>query len=143
MRFSVAVCSRRTFLNLASSTLFTTMFAVSSGCSLGKTKLEQIAERMIEVLNYPARARLIGLLYIDGLPDVRELTFEQWTKRLLNVLNLDPENISREVLRSLDARLRKQVRQDFVNEDVVIVRGFMFSSTEIMLCSLAATYTQS
>ena len=143
MRFSIAACSRRTFLNLASSTIFTTMFMFLSGCNLGKSKLEQIVERMIEMLNYPHRARMIGLRYINEVPDVRELTFEQWAKKLLTALNLDPDNISREILRSLDVRLRKQVRQDFVNEDVVIVSGFMFSSTEITLCALAAIYTQS
>lgn len=128
--------SRRTFLKLATCTLF----LGSSGCSLGRPGWEETAERMIATLNYPDRARLIGSLYIDETHDVRELTAEQWTGRLLKVLKLEPEQITKENLDSLADQIRQKVRQDFVDENVVIVKAYMFSKTEIMLCSLVASY---
>lgn len=131
-----AACSRRTFLKVASSTLL----IASSGCSLGKPSWEEISERMIGLLHYPERARLIGSLYIDATPEVHGLTFEQWAGELLRLLGLESDQITGEILNSLDQRIRRQIRQDFVDENVVIVKGFMFSKTEIMLCSLAASY---
>ena len=137
MSDSASACSRRTFLKLASSTLV----IASSGCGFGKPDWEEIAERMISMLHYPERARLIGSLYLESNPDVRDLSFEQWASRLLRELELEPEQITDDTLKnSLHDRIRQQVRRDFVNENIVIVKGYMFSRTEIMLCSLAAAY---
>lgn len=136
MSARVAVCSRRTFLKLAS----TTLFVASSGCGFGKPDWDKIAEQMVGTLNYPERARRIGSLYLESNPEVRDLSLEQWVIRLLQTLELEPEQISEEILDSLHSRIRQQVRRDFIDENIVIVKGYMFSRTEIMLCSLAASY---
>ncbi len=96
---------------------------------------------MMEILDHPDRARMVGSLYVDGTPSLGDLTAEQWTGRLLATLEIDPDGITPDVLDSLAARMRSKVREDFVDENVVIVKGFMFSRTEIMLCALAATYS--
>lgn len=139
MRFAVRACSRRAFLRITSSTIATAVLTMSSGCGSRQSELEHVAERMVKMLNHNERARMLGSLYIDQAPGERKLDSDRWTEKILGVLKIDYESISKEELNSLEARVREQVRQDFVNEDVVIVKSYMFSNTEIMLCALAAS----
>ncbi|MDX2487244.1 MAG: hypothetical protein QNL03_07100 [Gammaproteobacteria bacterium] len=88
-------------------------------------------------LNHPEKAREIGNIYINKTPEVQQQTAEQLTENLLSSLNINSENITGNTLTSLDDLLRKQIRQDFINENVVIVNGWMLSRTELMLCALA------
>lgn len=141
MKLSAAKYSRREILKLATSTTLITMLpALSTGCSLFKSDLETIAERMIEVLNHPDRAREIGAIYIAKMPSDQQFSFEQLTEDLLAILKLKPDNISAETLASLDSLLSEQVRKDFVDENIVIVDSWMLSRTELLICMLAATY---
>jgi len=136
--------SRRDVLKIATSSAFITLVSVVSvGCDVGGISLETVAKRKIEVLNYPKTARDIGATYIKQRPHLQGQTFEHFTEQLLTSLELDLKDMSPEMLDSLDARLSKQVRRDFENEKVVIVRGWMLSETEITLCSLAATIDKS
>ena len=141
MNLPAAAYSRRDILKFATSaTLATILPALSAGCGLFKPDLETIAERMIEVLNHPDKAREIGAMYIAKTPGEQQLSFEQLTEDLLTILKLKPDNISEETLTSLDSRISQQVRQDFVDENVVIVDSWMLSRTELLICMLAATY---
>ncbi len=141
MKHRIATCSRRTVLKLAaSSALVTTMSALSIGCGR-KVDLKRIAQRMIATLNHPDKARELGSLYLAETPGMEKLSVEALTAQVLEILKLDPRAMADESLDALDARLREQVRRDFVNEDVVTLRGWMLSRTELLLCALAATYT--
>ena len=59
------------------------------------------------------------------------------TRELLNTLGIDPEFISEHTLMTLEDRIRERVRLDILEENMVIVKGWMLSKTEIMLCLLA------
>lgn len=134
-----ANCSRRNLLKLAAcSSLMTTLSGLSAGCGLVKSDLEKAAQRMIETLNHLDRAREIGEAYMAQAPDVRSLSPEQLTRKLLALLELDPGEISNTALNSVAERLQDRVRQDFVDEEVVTVGRWMFSRTEALLCALAA-----
>ncbi|NOZ09924.1 MAG: hypothetical protein GXP09_02585 [Gammaproteobacteria bacterium] len=141
MKLSGVGHSRRTVLKLAASLMLpTTLSAFLVGCNPKMTATRSAAQRMIGVLNHINKAREIGAIYIDQTPGIRQLSAEQLTEKLLLMLALDPKYISTEILDSLDTRLRKQVRQDFVDENVQIVNGWMLSKTELALCALATTF---
>ena len=123
----------------ASSALVTVFSSFAIGCSLRKADLDTVAKKMIDVLNHPVDAREIGTIYLARLPVNQHQTSEQLTRELLQRIKLNPENISVDSLQSFDTGLSAQVRQDFVDENVVIVESWMLSKTELMLCVLAAT----
>ena len=130
--------SRRTFLKAtAASTLVTTLSAYTTGCNLFSAEMDKVGKKMTDLLNHPVEARELGQEYIESIPGFEKLSPEQLTRRLLGVLNIDPENISKDVMNILHTSLRQQIRQDFVDESVVILNGFMLSNTEMMLCALA------
>ncbi|GMR05672.1 MAG: hypothetical protein BMS9Abin25_0247 [Gammaproteobacteria bacterium] len=144
MNFSSITCTRRDVLKLvATSTTVTLLSGVTSGCGLWKNDIEQAAQRMIELINYPDRAREMAAIHVARSPELQQLSYKQWTRKLLDVLEIDPENITKGTLNSLHSRLREQIKQDFVNENVVIVNKWMLSDTELKLFSLATSYTES
>jgi len=135
MNFMSTCCSRRDILKLTASTSLITVLSVfTSGCG---RSLDSVARQMTGNLNHPEKAREIGNIYINKTPEVQQQTAEQLTENLLSSLNINSENITGNTLASLDDLLRKQIRQDFINENVVIVNGWMLSRTELMLCALA------
>lgn len=142
MNFFSARYSRRDILKIAtSSALVTTSALLSNSCSQKKADLETVAKKMTEVLNHPLEARKIGEQYLAQAPSYLHKSYEQLTRELLVILNLHPEDIPVETLPSLDTRLSAQVRQDFVDENIVIIDNWMLSRTEVMLCVLAASLT--
>jgi len=144
MNFSSITYTRREVLKLAAtSTAVTLLSGITSGCSLWKNDIELAAQRMIELINYPDRAREIAAIHIARSPELQQLSYKQLTRQMLAVLAIDPESISKNTLNSLHSKLREQIKQDFVDENVVIVNRWMLSDTELKLFSLAASYTKS
>jgi hypothetical protein len=142
MKILSAACSRRDILRMAtSSTLVTVLSSLSIGCSPGKADLDAVAKKMVDILNHPIDARKIGTAHLARLPINQHQSTEQLTRELLHIIKLDPDNVSVDSLQSFDARLSAQVRQDFIDENVVIVDNWMLSKTELMLCLLAAVST--
>lgn len=135
---------RRNLLKLfAASSAVVLLSGASAGCGLLETDLEKSARQMLNLLNHPGRAREIGASHIQRSAELQNYTFEQWTKKLLAVIEVDHEDISSATLESLPGLLRKQIQRDFSNEDVVIVDRWMLSDTELMLYSLAASFPHS
>ena len=133
--------ARRVFLKLAaSSALLTTLFTLSAGCSQYKTDLESLARRMLDMLNHPAKAAEIGAKIIARTPELQGQSYERIAEDLLALLKIDPGNIQREAIISLETKLKGRVRQDFTDENVIVIEGWMLSRTEAMLCALAARY---
>ena len=142
MKILSAEVSRRDILRIGTSSALITVFSsLSIGCSPGKADLDTIAKKMIDALNHPVDAREIGTAHLARLPINQHQSTEQLTRELLHIIKLDPDNVSVDSLQSFDARLSAQVRQDFVDENVVIVDSWMLSKTELMLCVLAAVST--
>lgn len=139
MNSSAASCSRRAFLQITTSSVFIAILpAITAGCSTDNETINIAARRLVEVLNYPKKAREIGEIYINQVPETKQQSIDDLTRNILNTLNSDPESAVDMNDSSLHERLQKHVRQDFVDENIVIVKGWMLSKTEILLCSLAA-----
>lgn len=144
MKNPSVTCSRRGFLKFASLLPVIPVFTTFSvGCSRDEEHLETHAERMIGLLNHPQRARELGEMYHSQDTELQQYSYEDLTRVLLITLGIDPETISGQTLISLEDRFREQVRLDFLEENVVVVKGWMLSRTEIWLCSLAYISTDS
>jgi hypothetical protein len=111
-----------------------------AGCNWSQVPLKAIAQRMLSLLFYPEKAKEIGLLYIAEVPTVQGQTYEQLTEALLERLGLEQSQLSVENMALIDEKIKAVVHQDFMNEDVVILRGWMLSRTELMLCVLATVF---
>ncbi len=98
---------------------------------------------MVKLLNYPERAREIAAIQFARYPELQQYSSDQWTRELLTALEIEPENIPPTTMKSLQSRLRKKIKQDFVDENVVIVKRWMLSGTELKLFSLAASLSDS
>lgn len=131
--------TRRTVLKVIASTAVVTAVPVYlSGCS--NVDINAAAGLMFEELEHPERAREIGEMYIAQSPNLHSITLEEISQSILDKLTLE---ISRKDLATLSTRLREQVHQDFIDEEVVIVDGWMLSKTEAMLCAVAALHPDS
>jgi len=140
MKFLSARYSRRDILKVAASTTIVSITsAFSSGCSPKIADLETIAIEMTGELNHPQKAREIGAVQLAGIPLDQHQPYEELTRELLLTLKLIPEEVTVDTLLTLNTRLSTQVRQDFADENVVIVDSWMLSGTEVKLCILAAT----
>lgn len=141
MKLATAL-TRRGFLKITSfSALATTMTVYSAGCSSDKNDLEIVAQHLIALLSHPERARELGAMYNAQLTESQQPSSEELTRQLLAALGFDPAVVSSVSMETLEARIRQQVRRDFDDENIVIVKGWMLSKTEILLCSLAAIST--
>jgi hypothetical protein len=111
-----------------------------AGCNWSRAPLKAIAQRMVSLLFYPEKAKEIGLLYIAEVSTVQGQTYEQLTEALLERLGLEQSQLSVENMALIDEKIKAVVHQDFMDEDVVILRGWMLSRTELMLCALATVF---
>lgn len=130
--------SRRVVLRAIGCTSLVSLLPFVAGCSWKQDPLEAIAERMVSLLFHPERAKEIGLLYIAEDTVIQGQTYEQLTEDLLERLDLEQSQLSLENMALIDERIASVVRQDFMDEDIVMLRGWMLSRTELMLCALAA-----
>jgi len=140
MKISSAGYTRRDILKVATSaTAVALTSALSTGCSPQIADIATIAKAMTGELTHPEKAREIGARQLALVPLDQHLTSEKITRELLLTLELIPEQVSVDTLATLNTKLSAQVRQDFVDENIVIVDNWMLSSTEVKLCVLAAT----
>lgn len=136
MKLLTVACSRRDILKLATYSGSVTLLSLfSTACSPKIVDMETVTNEMISVLNHPEKAREIGSSD-QAQSLLKRQTAEQLTKKLLGLIKLNPEEISINTLPSLSTRLSALVRQDFVDENVVIVNKWMLSRTELMLSAI-------
>ncbi len=131
--------SRRNVLKLAAAVPLLSL--LPAGCSKSQPDIQMAGERMMKVLNHPEKAREIGAMYLRQTGSGVLPSFEQLTLDLMKTLQLNPDALSSKILRTIRSRLSKQVRQDFAEENIIILQGWMLSETELKLCALWATST--
>lgn len=130
--------SRREALRVIGCSSLVSLLPFSiAGCNWSRVPLKAIAQRMVSLLFYPEKAKEIGLLYIAEVSTVQSQTYEQLTEALLERLGLEQSQLSVENMALIDEKIKAVVRQDFMDEDVVMLRGWMLSRTELILCALA------
>jgi hypothetical protein len=142
MGLSSYSCSRRNFLKLASSSILLTTFSIQlAGCGESGKVTELIATQLMGLLNYPQEATKIGRLYINQTAELENKNYLQLTEGLLASLNIDESTDWVGNPESLNTLIREKVKQDFIDENVVILKGWMLSETEVLLCAITSSYS--
>ena len=135
--------ARRHLFKLGTVSIITISAGLGSGCGFLDSEQAGIEQRLIQSLHHLERAREIGNAYLSLDSTIDLNSPEQLTEELLEWLNLDSEKTQRLSDKELIEHLSQQIRDDFINENIVILGSWMFSKTEAMLCALADLQQQS
>ena len=99
--------------------------------SVWQDQEQTLHSRLITLFDHQQSARVIGRTYLQRYPqeaDIRVL--------LKNVVV--PDGLSRPGNREFMDVLQWRIRQDFIEEKVVKLQGWILSTTEARLCALTA-----
>lgn len=137
MKNSSLIRSRRDLFKLGTISLITITAGLSTGCEFFDDEKLKVQKRLIRSLHHLERAQGIGNAFrsLDNTPVFSSV--DHFTEVLLQWLNLDSQKIKKLSDEELITHLSLQVREDFVNENIIIIGKWMFSKTEVMLCALA------
>lgn len=129
--------SRRTFIRNFLGVTATAI--VGSACGvLGPPGIEEIARYLTGLMRHPQAAAHIGSSVIQTDAAIRSLSPEQLTALILRETGLGDADRLEVGLDEVGRIIKKRVRQDFADETVVTVNGWLLSQTESRLCALVA-----
>ena len=143
MKILSSVYSRRKLFKLGTASVMAASVSLVSACNFFESENPTIVQRLIQTLNHIERAQDIGNAYLSLDSTIDLNSSEQLTQTLLERLNLNSEEIQKLSDKKLIKHLSQKIRDDFANENVVIMGSWMFSKTEAMLCALADLHQQS
>jgi len=134
--------TRRTFIKYALCATATA--SIGPGCGSDRPpSLKEITRYLAGLLRHPEAAGQLGRKYIEIDSAVKSLSLEQLTKMVLQDIGLDNMKEPDTRLEEIGKMLTNKVRQDFADETVVIVDGWLLSKTEARLCALLHLYRNS
>ena len=125
--------SRRHFLSRLLLSLPIVSFL--SACGFGNNTQKAI-DTLINLLRHHGVAAHLGRLNVETHPSLQSLTRKQLTSEILADIGLDFDTFEQtdpELIRQL---LDERIRQDFTEEQVVTVDGWLLSQTEAKICAL-------
>jgi hypothetical protein len=127
--------SRRTFIrNVLSATAAA---FVGPGCGVfGPPGIEEIGHYLAGLIRHPQAAADIGSSVLQTDAAIRSMSPEQLTALILRETGLGDVDRLEVSLDEIGRILKKRVRQDFADETVVTVNGWLLSQTEARLCAL-------
>ena len=131
--------SRRRFL----LTGIVTGGAVLLGAGLDykyKPRSRIIAKELISYLQSRHLGSILGASLIENEKALRGLSLDQLIDLALEDANLSSSDISLFKSSSQLASFQNQVRKDFINENIVLVSGWVLSATEAHLCAVLHRY---
>ncbi len=137
-----SIHSRRDFFKFATASFATIVSALNAGCDAFEKQNLSIEQRLIQSLNHLQRAREIGKAYRAQNETIKSYSQEQLTTELLLWLNIDSAKVKKLSDKKLIQLLNQKIREDFTNENIIIIGQWMFSKTEAMLCALADAHDQ-
>jgi hypothetical protein len=105
-----------------------------------KPRSRIIARQLMSYLQTHHLANITGASLIAGDTALQGLSLDQLIDRVLADANLSRSNFSLFNSSSQLDRFRDQVREDFSNENIVLVNGWVLSVTEAHLCAVLHRY---
>ncbi len=99
-----------------------------------------IARQLTSYLQYRHLANDIGGSLIRDNSALQELSLDQMVDLVLEDAGLNRSDISLFSLFDQLNTYRNQAREDFINENIIIVDGWVLSATEAHLCALLHIY---
>jgi hypothetical protein len=130
-----ALQTRRTFLKNA--LCVTAGAAVVPGCGMGgPSSVTEVTSYLVGLLRYPEEARKIGSSYLSADKAIKSLSPRQLTAVILEEIGVDNLDAPGVRLEKIGNKVKNKVRQDFTDETVVTVNGWLLSQTEARMCAL-------
>ena len=105
-----------------------------------KPRSRIIARQLISYLQSQHLADKIGASYIASNAALHQLSLDQLIDLALEDVNLIRIDFSLFKSNSQLDRFQKQVRQNFIDENIVLVDGWVLSVTEAHLCAVLHRY---
>lgn len=123
--------ARRRFFKITCSAA---VAVAGAGCgSPVPPDIGHIGRYLAGLLRHPEAAAKLGGRYIHADPSVGGLSPEQITLLILEHAGMDAPGAS---LAEIGQSVKARVRRDFVDEDVLVVEGWLLARTEVLLCAL-------
>lgn len=110
--------------------------ALLPGCGADDSENQDAIERILSRLRYQGVAAHLGRLEVESRPELQSVTLEQLAADILSAIDLDINAIDDTQIDSIHERLSRKVRQDFADESVTAVDGWLLSLTEANVCVL-------
>jgi len=106
------------------------------GCATENSKGQEAIESILKLLRHQGVAAHLGRLEVEANPELQSLTLEQLGADLLSAIGLDIDNITDNQIDTIHERLSIKIRQDFSDEAITTVDGWLLSATEAKACAL-------
>ncbi len=126
--------SRRSVLKVVISSVCSSLLL--PGCGTGESKPENAARQIREQLRHHGVAAHLGRLEVEANPKLKSMTPMQLTADVLSSIDLDINAINDAQIDSISERISTRIRQDFTDEAVTTVDGWLLSVTEAKACAL-------
>jgi len=110
--------------------------SVASGCTDSPTNRAELTRFLVMQIAHPDAADGIGSSYIRKDIEINPLSVDQLTDVIIHQLGINTNDLSAISLQDVGERLADRVHQDFAEESVVAVDGWLLSKTEARLCAL-------
>ncbi len=111
--------------------------SVLSACDFfTKTTTDEVIKTLTGLLRHDQMAIKLGQIYLKTNPQLQLLDAIQLANRILQKVDLSLETISATELTSMTESLKRRIHDDFSNDSVVTIEGWLLSQTETELCAL-------
>ena len=123
---------RAALKTLVSSVLATQLL---NGCS-SEGNIKKAIETLVKTLRHPGVAAHLGRLEVETNSELAPLTEKELAENIMNEIGLDIDSFNENQISTLKQKLSSKIRDDFRNEAVTTVDGWMLSITEAKVCAL-------
>lgn len=131
--------SRRSFLKTGIVLTGTAMVGVGLNFTFNPGS-KFIARQLTGYLQYRDLANVIGDTLIRNDSTLQGLSLDQMVNLVIEDVGLSRDDISLfSIFDQLDT-FRNQAREDFINENIAVIDGWVLSATEAHLCALLHVY---
>ena len=105
-------------------------------CSSQEPKNQLATETLTSLLRHHGVAAHLGRLHVEAEPELASMTKAQLAGDILSSINLNITKIDDTKVELISERLLAKIREDFAQEAVTTVDGWLLSVTEADVCAL-------
>ncbi len=135
MKRVFALQTRRTFVKNA--LCITATAVIVPGCGFGgPPSVKEATSYLVGLVRHPEEARKMGSSYLKADEALESVSLHSLTEVILKDVGVDNLNTPGISLETIGRKVASRVRQDFTDETVVTVNGWLLSRTEARLCAL-------
>jgi hypothetical protein len=101
-----------------------------------KADARSIAEKLVQFLDEPDMAKSLGMALVTHDKSMRNMSINRIVDSLFLEIGISRNSVSDITQDSLLANLHTSARTDFIEENIVLIDGWILSRTEAYLCAL-------